>query len=73
MAVSVVELLEVVDIHDGDRVLLVKRQERFVESASAANAGEFVEIGQHVRSLDHGRRQDQTGSCHISIGRFANR
>jgi len=37
-----------VDVDDGDSVLLVKREQGFVEGAASADAGEFVVVGEHV-------------------------
>src|ERR1700733_3439270 len=56
VSVRVVELLEVIDVDNGDRVLLVERKQRLVECAPASNASELVVIREHIRSFDQGGR-----------------
>src|ERR1035438_2398997 len=46
--VGIVEIFEMVDIDDGDGVLLVERKQGLVEGAASANAGEFVVVGEHI-------------------------
>src|SRR5438132_6033647 len=73
VSVSVVELLEVVDVNYGDGILLVERKQGLVEGAPSANAREFVVIGEHVGSLDQRRSQDQSGSGYVGVRHLADR
>src|SRR5580700_6845413 len=73
VAISVVEFLEMVDIDNGDRILMIKRMQRLVEGAASANAGEFVMVSEDVRSFDERRGEYESCRGDISVGRSAHR
>src|SRR5271166_2558788 len=73
VSVGIVELLEVVDIDDGDGILLVERKQKLVESAASANAGKFIVVGEHVGGLDQRGGEDQGGGGDKGVRRFADR
>ena len=50
VAVGVVEFLEVVDVHDRHRVGFFQAEQGVVESAARRQRGEFVVVGEKVRS-----------------------
>src|SRR5207237_6801829 len=53
VAIAVVELLEVIDVHHRDDVTAAHRRERLVERAPAGECGELILEGERVRRLDH--------------------
>ena len=73
VSIGVVELFEMVDVDDGDGILLVERKQGLVEGAASANAGELVVVGEHVGSFDQRRGQDQGCCGYVGVRRFADR
>ena len=65
VAVGVVELFEVIDVHDGNRVRFFKVEQGVVESAPRRQRSQFVVVSQKVRILDDGTDQDQTCGRHV--------
>ena len=70
VTIGVVEFLEVVDIDDRDRILLIEREQRVVERAPAANAGEFVVVGENIGRLDEGSGQNEGSGGDVRTGCF---
>ena len=60
MTISIIELLEVVDIHDRNGVGVFEVEQRVIESAAGGKGGEFVMVGKNVGVLDDGTDQDQS-------------
>ena len=65
VAVLVVEALEVVDVHHGDRVLAAEPQQRLVEGAASRQPGQWVVIGHAMRGLDERDDQDEPGGRQV--------
>ncbi len=71
VAVGIIEVLEVIDVHDGEGVALGQREQRVIEGAARRECGEFVVIGEEVRVLDDGAGQDESGNGEVSAGDFS--
>ncbi len=56
--VGIVKVLEMIDVNYGNCVLLVERKQSFVEGATPADAGKFIIVGEHIRSLNQRSRDD---------------
>ena len=68
VSVSVVEALEVVDIHDCDRVRRLQPQERIIEGAPRRQGRKFIVISQKVRVLDNRSPKNAGGSHRVCNG-----
>src|ERR1700686_1480872 len=73
MSIGIVELLEMVDIDNGNGILLVQGKQRLIEGAASANAGEFVVIRENVRRFNQRGGEDKGSGRDIGIGSFADR
>src|SRR5215470_13081299 len=58
-----------VDVNDRDRVLLVEREQGFIEGSASKNAGELVMIGENVGGLDERQGEDQARGADIYFSR----
>ena len=65
MAVIVVDVLEVVDVHNSDRKRMLQAQERIIEGAAGVQACQFVLIGQWVGVLNDATSQYEAGHSEI--------
>ena len=65
VAVLVVEALEVIDVHHGDRVRPAQPRQRFVERATGRQPGQLVAVGHAVPRLDQREHQDQAAGRQV--------
>src|ERR1700758_851243 len=68
MTVSVVELLEAIDIHHGDSIGVFQRKQGLVESSATGEPGELVVVRHGIRPLDNSDQQEQCGRRHVGTG-----
>src|ERR1700687_2451845 len=62
-----------VDIDDGDGILLVERKQGLVEGAASAYAGQFVVVGEYVGGLDQRGAENEGGGGDVGVGCLASR
>ena len=53
MPERIVEFLEMINIDHGDAIRLAQRSQRFIERATPRQSGQFIVIGDPMRTLDH--------------------
>src|SRR6202022_3393418 len=68
VAIGVVEVLEVIDVNDCNRVWFFETQQSVIKGAARWKRGQFVVVGQKIRVFDDGTDKDQARCGQIRSG-----